>query len=139
MKETALKFFVNKTENTSVQAFRYVLAGVTAIFIDFWCLWLFVESLKINHLVAAAAAFGIGLTTNYSLSTSWVFKERKIKSRKLEYSIFAMTGLLGLFLTEVIVWFFTDMVHFHYIISKSISFVVIYTVNFYLRRAILFK
>lgn len=139
MRELATRYFTNKTENASIQAFRYVLAGITSILVDFIVLGVMVEGFKVYYLTSAAVGFGIGLTTNYVLSTVWVFKERKIKNRLLEYLIFALTGLLGLFLTELIIWFFTDMIHFHYIISKSISFVVIYTVNFYLRKALLFK
>jgi putative flippase GtrA len=53
--------------------------------------------------------------------------------------IFAVIGLVGLGLNEGIIWSFTDLVHFHYLISKIISAIVVFFWNFFARKKILFS
>ena len=65
--------FVNKTDNTVVQLFRYTFVGGVAFIFDFGSLFILTEYIKIYYLVSAAIAFIIGLTINYLLSISWVF------------------------------------------------------------------
>jgi putative flippase GtrA len=57
----------------------------------------------------------------------------------MEFLIFAVIGLVGLGLNEGIIWSFTDLAHFHYLISKIISAIVIFSWNFFARKRILFN
>jgi putative flippase GtrA len=52
--------------------------------------------------------------------------------------VFASFGILGLFLNEFIIWFFTEIFSFHYLISKSF-YIVIYILIFFARKRLLFK
>lgn len=129
----------NKTDSTLIQLFRYTFVGGIAFMVDFGSLFAFTEFLNIHYLVSAAIAFLLGLTTNYSLSVLWVFDKRSVQSRWVEYGIFAFIGLVGLGLNEIFIWFFTEEVHFHYLISKIISTVVVYFWNFFARKITLFS
>jgi putative flippase GtrA len=129
----------NKTDSTLIQLFRYTFVGGIAFSIDFGSLFALTEFLNIYYLVSAAIAFLLGLTTNYSLSVLWVFDKRSVRSRWVEYGIFGFIGLIGLGLNELFIWFFTEDVHFHYLISKIISTVVVYFWNFFARKITLFS
>ncbi len=131
--------FVNKTDNTVVQLFRYTFVGGVAFIFDFGSLFILTEYIKIYYLVSAAIAFIIGLTINYLLSISWVFSKHSIKSKHFEFFIFAFIGVIGLALNEFFIWFFTDIAKLHYLYSKLISTAFIYLWNFFMRKYILFK
>lgn len=126
-------------DSTIIQIIRYFIVGFASIAVDFFFLILSTELLNIYYLLSAAIGFLAGLTTNYILTTLWVFNKRKLDNKMLEIFIYFLTGLLGITLTELIIWFFTENIHFHYAVSKGISFVTVYMVNFFIRKHLLFK
>ena len=129
----------NKTNNTLIQLFRYTFVGGVAFIFDFGTLYILTEFFNIYYLVSAALAFLLGLTINYFLSVIWVFKERSIKSKYVEFVVFAFIGIIGLALNEFIMWFFTEIVNLHYLYSKLISTIIVYLWNFFIRKFILFS
>ena len=133
------KFFKDKTDNTLIQLFRYTFVGGIAFLFDFSTLYLLTEFFQVYYLLSAAIAFLLGLTINYILSIFWVFKTRVIKSKWLEFGIFALIGIIGLGLNELIIWTFTEHVEFHYMASKIVSTVIIYLWNFFTRKYILYN
>ncbi len=131
--------FINKTNNTLIQLFRYTFVGGIAFIIDFGSLFALTEFFHIHYLISAAIAFLFGLSTNYCLSILWVFDKRAVQSRWMEFFIFGFIGLIGLGLNELIIWFFTEKIHFHYLISKIVSTIVVYCWNFFVRKLTLFR
>ena len=132
-------FFFNKSDKTSVQLFKYFFVGGIAYTVDFGSLFILTDLVKVHYLISAAIAFTLGLITNYSLSIVWVFSKRTVADKRLEFIIFSIIGLVGLGLNEVIIWFFTEWIHFHYLISKIFSTVVVFFWNFFARKKILFS
>jgi putative flippase GtrA len=132
-------FFFNKSDKTSVQLFKYFFVGGIAYTVDFGSLFILTDLVKVHYLISAAIAFTLGLITNYSLSIVWVFSKRTLSNRRLEFIVFSIIGLVGLGLNEVIIWFFTEWIHFHYLISKIFSTVVVFFWNFFARKKILFS
>jgi putative flippase GtrA len=122
-----------------VQLFRYGIVGGIAFVVDYGSLWLLTEVFGLNYLVSAAIAFLLGLTCNYLLSTRWVFGESKLKNRWAEFAAFSIIGVAGLGLNELIMWAFTDGLHFHYMLSKVVSTVIVFFWNFFARRYLVFE
>jgi putative flippase GtrA len=79
------------------------------------------------------------LITNYLLSISWVFNKRTLDSKKLEFGVFTLIGIVGLALNGVLIWFFTEYLQIYYILSKIIAAAIILSWNFAARRFILFR
>lgn len=129
----------NKTNNTWIQLFRYTFVGGFAFIFDFGSLYILTEYFNIYYLVSAAIAFLFGLTINYFLSVIWIFKKRSIKSKYVEFVVFALIGIVGLALNEFIIWFFTEIVNTHYLYSKLISSALVYLGNFFIRKFTLFR
>jgi putative flippase GtrA len=132
-------FLFAKSDKTSTQFLRYIFVGGIAYAVDFGSLFFLTEVIKIHYLISAAIAFILGLLTNYTLSIFWVFARRALTNKQMEFLIFAVIGLVGLGLNEGIIWFFTDLVHFHYLISKVFSAIVVFSWNFFARKRILFS
>ncbi len=132
------RVFAKKTENIAVQFFRYTLVGGAAFILDFFTLWFLTDIFSVHYLASAALAFLVGLTTNYLLSIAWVFNSRSMGNRSAEFIIFALIGIVGLGLNEVLMWALTGLAGFHYLLSKLGSTVVVYLWNFFARRFLLF-
>lgn len=132
-------FFFDKSDKTSIQLFKYFFVGGIAYTVDFGSLYILTDIIKVHYLISAAIAFTLGLITNYSLSIIWVFSKRTVADKRLEFILFSIIGLVGLGLNEVIIWFFTEWIHFHYLISKVFSTVVVFFWNFFARKKILFS
>ncbi len=133
------KFFIEKTDNTLIQLFRYTFVGGIAFIVDFSCLYILTDFAGFHYLYSAAIAFIFGLVVNYILSILWVFKNRTVNKKIIEIIIFAVIGIIGLGLNEVIIWFFTDKISIYYLYSKLISTAIVYFWNFLARKYILYN
>ncbi len=131
--------FVEKTESTIIQLFRYTFVGGLAFIVDFGTLFVLTEYFALHYLISAAIAFILGLLTNYFLSVNWVFSKRKIGNVRIEFLLFTIIGLIGLGFNELFLWVFTDLLSVYYLLSKIITAVFVYLWNFLARKYILFN
>ena len=136
---TVDRLLKNQTNNTLIQLFRYTFVGGFAFIVDFSLLVILTEFCGIHYLISTAIALTIGLSINYCLSVIWVFDKRKLANRSIEFTLFAIIGIIGLGLNELFIWLFTEFAGFHYLISKIISTAIIYLWNFFARKFILFN
>lgn len=138
-KKNKISLLFAKSDKTSTQFIRYIFVGGIAYAVDFGSLYFLTDIIRIHYLISAAAAFILGLITNYILSIFWVFARRTLTSKQMEFLIFAIIGVVGLGLNEGIIWFFTALIHFHYLMSKVVSAIIIFFWNFFARKKILFS
>ena len=138
MQNTFLKRLLTSQE-TLFQLIRYGFVGGVAFVADYCSLYAFTEWCGIQYLVSAALAFVIGLTVNYILSNLIVFTTHRLTNRWLEFAVFAIIGVIGLGLNELILYCATDLLGLHYMISKLISTALVFFWNFFARRFMLFK
>ena len=128
-----------KNKTLFLQLMRYSVVGGISFVVDYGSLWFLTELGGLHYLVSAAIAFVLGLTCNYLISTAWVFGESKVASRWLEFVVFAIIGIVGLGLNELIIYLCTDICKLHYMLSKAVSTALVFFWNFFARRFILFK
>ena len=96
------KLFKQRPEGTFGQFLRYLFVGGLAFVVDFGCLVALTELAGFHYLNSAVVAFIAGLAANYVLSISWVFKQRSYRNRAVEFAIFALCGVVGLGLNQVL-------------------------------------
>lgn len=125
--------------STTVQFFRYGFVAAISLFCDFGTLVLLKQVAGMNYLIAAAIAFIFGLIVNYILSIFWVFTSRNVSNAKLEFTIFAIIGVIGLGLTELILWILTSKLGLFYMLSKAVATMVVYFWNFFVRKYTLYR
>ena len=130
--------FKEKTDNLFIQFFRYCFVGGLAFLVDYGLLFLLSDKVGLHYLLSASIAFIAGLVVNYVISTFWVFSESKYSDKRKEFAIFAIIGIIGLGLTEGLMWFFTDLVGLHYMLSKLVTAALVLLWNFIARKIILF-
>lgn len=129
-----LKFSV-----TQVQFIKYLLVGGIAFIADFGCLYLLKEYAKINYLIAATLGFCVGLAINYSLSILYVFEQRTISNKYIEFLIFGTIGIIGVFLNVAIIFLLTEYLHVFYLHSKIAATIFVFLFNFGVRKICLFS
>ncbi|MDR2830489.1 MAG: GtrA family protein [Methanobrevibacter sp.] len=134
-----IPIFKDKTDNVLIQFCRYILVGGVAFLVDLVFLYVFTEFLGIFYLLSATISFILGLIVNYILSLIWVFNKRKFKNRSHELAIFALVGVFGLGLNDVMIYCFTTYLGLYFLFSKIISQVVVLLWNFFARRYVLFR
>ena len=122
-----------------VQFMRYIFVGGFAFVVDYFLLYICTELGRLHYLLSATLSFVVGLIVNYILSTKWIFTKSKISSTTIEFFVYGIIGVIGLILTDILLYIFTDLMHIHYMISKIITAVIVMIWNFIGRRTILFK
>lgn len=128
------KLFKDPTDDIFLQLFRYIFVGGTAFTVDFFFLYFFSDICGIYYLFSAVLSFIISVLVNYVMSTRWVFNQDNIENKVLEFNLFILISTIGLGFTEILLYFFTDIVGFYYLISKIISAIIVLFWNFLARR-----
>jgi len=131
-----IKRLYTKHRTLIKQFSRYFLTALLGYIVDFGSLILLTEVFNVHYLVAASIGFTLGLVATYILSTKFVFGKSKLQSKSVEFTFFAVVGLVGLALLNILMWLFTDLIGINYIISKIIATVFVYIWNFFARRSL---
>ena len=131
--------FIARTDRTEIQLLRSAAAAHLGFWVDIAALALLTEIIGLYYLISAAIAFTVGLCVTYGLSVLWIFKHHRIKSRIAEFAAFSLIGLIGAVVMLAAMWFFTEVVHLHYLISKIVSSILVFAVNFTMRKLLLFR
>lgn len=141
LKDFDLKgIFLTPTKNGFLQFFRYLFVGGIATVVDWGVLMGLTELLQLHHLVSAIFAFLAGLGTNFLLSKLLVFRASEAKTNSLlEFLGYALIGVIGLGMTELIMFLFTDGLSLHYMLSKAIATAVVLVWNYLARKLLLYK
>ncbi|MBR3116683.1 MAG: GtrA family protein [Bacilli bacterium] len=139
--EKLLKIFHIKLkpekEKLFLQIFKFLFVGGLAFIIDYAILIICKEVFHLDVLLSAAIAFTISVIANYILSVTWVFDVDKEKSKTRNFIIFIVFSIIGLGLTELIMWFGTDILNISYLIVKIIATAIVMVFNFITRKLFL--
>lgn len=126
-----------KSEKLLLQIFKFIMVGGLAFVIDYLTLIICKEVFNLNVLVSAAIAFTISVVFNYILSVKWVFDVDKSKSEKKNFIIFIVFSIIGLLLTELIMWIGTGVLKVNYLLVKIIATAIVMVFNFVTRKLFL--
>lgn len=133
------RLFSEPTTQPFIQFFRYVFVGGCSFLVDAGVLWLCVHA-GLHYLVGACFGFVAGLVCNFLLSRALVFRAQEARvGRLLEFAGYALIGLVGLGLTEALLYFFTEIVLLHYMLSKVIASAIVLFWNFFARKVLLYQ
>jgi putative flippase GtrA len=121
-----------------VQFFRYGFVGGIAFACDFGTLWGATSLLGLHYLISNIVGFSSGLLVNYWLSVHWVFEQRKFSRNSVQFGLFALVGMVGVGLNELVLWLLTERVGLHYLVSKIAATVLVYLWNFSARKVLIF-
>lgn len=136
--------FIIKHKNLIMEMMRFALVGGTAFMIDFAVMYCSQEFLfKGNHVfVAVFLGYTVGLIYNFLLSCGFVFKDgfKKIKGKEISsFILFTVIGLIGLLLTEALMFLFVNIFTIKYTIAKIISASIVMFWNYIARKMTIYR
>lgn len=131
--------FLEKTEDTFLQFFRYLFVGGASFVADYVLLHILTEW-GIYYLLSGAVSFLFGVLVNYLMSKWLVFSEKtEGKERTKEVVVFFVVALVGLFWTELLMWLFTEKLRWYYMVSKAVAAVLVLFWNFFMKKLLLYR
>ena len=89
--------------------------------------------------LAAALGFAAGVSCAYVCSVRFVFRARRLRDRSAEFALFVGVGLLGLLLTEALLWLLVSRLAMHPLPAKLATAGLVFIFNFGVRKALLFS
>ncbi len=120
------------------ESVRYLVVSALALSVDFGTYVALIRLAGVYYLVAAPIAFVLGLVVSYTLSVRWVFRTRRLADARLEFGIFAVLGVAGVALNQIIVYGGVEWLGLSYELAKIGSAGVVFCFNFASRKLLLF-
>jgi len=124
------------------QFVRYLVTGGFAFVVDFLLYAFCLYELNWLYLVANLVGLMAGLVINYVMSVAWVFSEcrRVLENRKtVEFSVFAIVGIIGVGINELLMLFMVGMLDANEMKSKIAAAILVLMWNFGARKMVLFR
>lgn len=122
----------------SNQGLKYVVVGLITLVIDFGVTWLLLPSM---HLVIAnSLGFLLANITNFLLAHRWVFQSEvpTTQSTHIYIAVLAIS-LVGLALSDLIVWLAISQWQMPFLISKILAAILGLVWNFGARKIWIYK
>ena len=116
---------------------RYLVCSALALLVDLGLYWGCLK-LGLSYPIAAAVGFCAGLFVAYTLSIRWAFQMRRLGNQRVEFAVFAAVGILGLGLTELLLWALIGQWGLSPLIAKIETAGGVFLFNFGLRKTLLF-
>lgn len=132
------------TERTAPRVPRFVadlvgygLVSVVALACDYGLLVGLVAA-SVHYLVASSIGFSVGMVVAYVLSVRFVFPSRRAASRLVEAIGFFAVGMVGLVLTQGLLWLFVSRLGLGVAAAKVPTTGLVFGFNFLCRRGFVF-
>ena len=124
---------------TILELLTYTAASGAALLVDVGVLTALVSGAGWPYLAATATSFVVGGVFLYFVSIAFVFRIRRIPNPVLELPLFLALGLIGLVVNIGVMYVAVDTFHVHYLIAKGGAAVCTFSINFLLRRSLMFS
>ena len=121
------------------QLIRYGLASGLALALDWGLMVALTELFGVHYLAAATAGFTAGAALAYGLSVGFVFTDRRVTDRRAEFALFVLIGLVGLAVNGALLHAAVRWGGLHYAVAKGPVAIAVFSLNFLLRRSLLFS
>ena len=121
------------TRERFLEIIRFCFVGGVSFLMDYAILFALTEFAGIYYLYSSAISFSITVVFNYWLCVIYVFKGAGKQSAR-QAIIFFGTGVVGLLLNQICMWFFVAIVGLHYMIAKIGATIIVTIWNYITKR-----
>ncbi len=128
-----------KNNKLLIQIFKFGIVGGIATIIDFIIYYICYNSIGLDPLIANIIAFSISVIYNFYASVKWVFDVDNEKNKKVIFVEFIVLAIVGLVISELLLYLFIDKLNIHKMISKILATVIVMIFNFVTRKIMLEK
>ena len=121
------------TRERMLEIVRFCFVGGVSFLMDYSILFALTEFAGIYYLYSSAISFSITVVFNYWLCVIYVFKGAGKQSAR-QAMIFFGTGVIGLGLNQLCMWFFVDIAGVYYMIAKIFATAIVTIWNYITKR-----
>ena len=121
------------TRERMLEIIRFCFVGGVSFLMDYSILFALTEFAGVYYLYSSAISFSITVVFNYWLCVGYVFKDAQ-KQTTRRAIIFFGTGVVGLGLNQLCMWFFVDVAGLHYMIAKIFATAIVTIWNYLTKR-----
>jgi len=139
LEEIGKKLLSERSKNHKIEFIQSSAIGIAATCVEVLMIFIFTEYLKIKPVHSAALSYVVYSTIVYIISVKFIFHHRIYKNIFVEYLIFFVVGIIGMFLYTFFITIFINQLHLHYLLASIISGPLVYVWNFFSRKYILFS
>ena len=135
---------IMKVKELILQFVKYCFAGGVAFVFDFLTLtfihMVVFTNFEYSVYLGTAVGFIVGTLINYLISKKLVFVTNSAYAKRtsIEFIVFLLIGLFGLFITELGMFVGTQMLRVSYVITKILMAIIVLAWNFVARRILLY-
>jgi len=128
---------IRKLYNKYRELIKYCIIGCSGALLDFIVYTILIKAFGMNYLLANALSVTAGITNNFFLNAYLNFKVTDNMFKR--FISFYLVGMLGLLISEILLYLLVDIMSMNSIIAKIITIFVITIVQFILNKTITFK
>lgn len=121
------------------ESWKYFLVSAVSLGLDLAVYWTLVNIVRVHYLAANVVSVSAGLVINYVLSVTFVFTQRRLKSRRAEFVGFLLIGVAGLLVNELFVALFVGGLGLGTLVGKIAAAGLSFVFNFGARKVLLFS
>ena len=121
------------THERFMEVVRFCIVGGLSFLVDYSLLYALTEWAGIYYLYSSAISFGVSVVFNYWLCVAYVFKGAG-KQTARQATIFLVTGIMGLALNQLCMWFFVAIAGLHYMLAKIFATAIVTIWNYFTKR-----
>jgi putative flippase GtrA len=132
--------YINKflsDENLQKSFFKYLVIGFSTFSIEYTLYFIFLQMINIEYLIANLIVYVIAFCFNFFMNRIWSFKSKtNIKNQISKYAVLFVFNLIAI---TLIIYFLTEIIGFHPLVSKVLVMGAVVSWNFILYKLIIFK
>ena len=125
------------TEKLFIQIFKFIIVGGIATIIDWIVYYILYNFLNVNPLLGNILSFAVSVIYNYIASVKWVFDVNEDKSKRRMFIEFMIFSIIGLLLTEILLWIGIEKLLLNAMLVKIIATAIVMVFNFITRKIFL--
>lgn len=122
---------MEKYKKLIIQMVKFGGVGAFCFVIDFAILFALTELFGEHlYLLFAGISFTVSVVVNYILSVRYVFDVNDKHSRKQHFILFVIFSVIGLGLTELLMWLGVSVADINYMLTKVLATAMVMIYNF---------
>ncbi len=118
---------------------RNFVAGAFTASLDIILLYVMTDILHIHYLISGTISFSLATALLYFISKRWIFDKSKLSSGHQEMVAFYFISVTGVILTAALMFFFVDIMGIWYMASKIAVALIIFLINFWMKKRFVFE
>lgn len=121
------------------KVFKYIVSGGSAAIVDIFFLYVFTDIVGLWYVLSAILAFIIAFFVSFLLQKYWTFGDKSNHNIHRQGLLYLFISLLNLCLNTALVYFFTDIVTLHYLLSQFITGIILAFSSYFIYKRFVFN